>query len=153
MLQEALAGDTLGEAQSDLIDRVCRLSETRLYSVMVPRNRVTVIAADATRASLLRVVRRTPYARLPVFESNPRRIIGLVKVDELLRSDGWEKVGERLRPALMLRPHETVAEAITRLQRAGRGMAVVADQSAQMLGIVTLKDLISEVVGGLPDGI
>jgi CBS domain containing-hemolysin-like protein len=153
MLQEALAGNTLGEDQSDLIDRVCRLSETRLFTVMVPRNRVIAIVADASRDTLIRVARRKRFARLPVYESNPRRIIGVVRVDELLQSEDWQTVSDRLHPTLTLSPHEAVATAITRLQRAKRGMAVVTDRGGQMLGIVTLKDLISEVVGGLPDGI
>lgn len=155
LLQEALAGDTLGsdridpEDQSDLIERVCQLSETSLHAVMVPRNRVIGIAADTDRHELVRIVRLHSHARLPVYESAGSRthIIGLAKVDELLQSDDWERVAERLRPALKLSPRETVATAITRLQRAGRGMAVVVDDSGRMLGIVTLKDLLSEVVG------
>jgi len=153
MLQEALAGNTLGEDQSDLIDRVCRLSEVRLLTVMVPRNRVIAIAADASRETLVRIARRKRFARLPVYESNRRRIVGAVRVDELLQSDDWRTVADRLHSTLTLSPHETVATAITRLRRARRGMAVVTDRGGQMLGIVTLKDLISEVVGGLPDGI
>ncbi|MGB2986928.1 MAG: CNNM domain-containing protein [Phycisphaerae bacterium] len=153
LLQEALAGNTLGEDQSDLIDRVCGLSETPLHAVMVPRNRVTAVAANADRRELVRVARRTGHARFPVYEPDRRHIIGLIKVDELLPSSNWQTVGERLRPATTMSPHETVATAITRLQRAGRGMAVVTDHGGQMLGVVTLKDLLSEVVGEVAAGV
>lgn len=149
MLQEALAGDTLGKDQSDLIDRVCRLSETPLHTVMVPRDRVRVIAADAGRRALLRIERKTGYAQLPVFDATSRRIIGTAKVDELLQSTDWQVVGDRLAQPLTLRPHETVAAAIASLQRANASMAVVIDRGGQMLGIVTLKDLLGEVLGEL----
>jgi CBS domain containing-hemolysin-like protein len=150
MLQEALVTDPFGQDQSDLIDRVCQLSDTKLHKLMIPRNAVITIAAHADRRELLRCVRRTGHARLPVFETDRRRIIGVVRIDELLHDDGWKSVIERIRSILTFGPHESVASAITRLQRAGRGMAVVADPGGRMLGIVTLKDLVGEVVGGLP---
>ena len=153
LLQEALADSMLGEDQSDLIDRVCQLSETPLHAVMIPRNRVVVIGADVDRRGLLRMARRTGHVHLPVYESNRRHIIGLIKVDGLLQSDDWRTVEECLEPPLALSPHETVGKAITRLKRASRGMAVVTDHGGQMLGIVTLKDLLKEVVGELAAGV
>jgi CBS domain containing-hemolysin-like protein len=153
MLQEALVTDQFGQDQSDLIDRVCQLSETKLHKLMIPRNGVVIIAAQADRRELLRCVRRTGHARLPVFENDRRRIIGVVRVDELLHDDGWKTVIERIHSIVTFGPHESVASAMAQLQRAGRGMAVVADPGGRMLGIITLKDLVGEVVGGLPSDI
>ena len=153
MLQEALADSLLFEEHSDLIDRVCRLSETPVLSVMVPRNRVRVIAADADRRELFRIARSTRHGRLPVYESSPNRIVGIVKVDALLEDDRWVTVGDQMRRPITLHPHETVANAMAKLQKAGRGMAVVTDRGGQMLGIVTLKDLLQEAVGELAPGV
>jgi CBS domain containing-hemolysin-like protein len=147
LLQEALAGDVFSEDQSDLIDRVCQLSDTPLHTVMVPRNVVKVLSADTDRRGLMRVARRNPHAYFPVFERSRRHVIGLAKVDELLQADDWDTVGGRLHPATAMSAHQTVAAAITHLQRAGRSMAIVTDHGGQMLGIVTLKDLLAEVVG------
>jgi len=153
MLQEALADSLHFEEHSDLIERVCRLSEIPVLSVMVPRNRVRVIAADADRRELIRIARRTRHGRLPVYESSPHRIVGIVKVDALLVDDRWKSVSERMRRVITLTPHDTVADAMTRLQQAKRGMAVVTDRGGQMLGIVTLKDLLQEAVGELAPGV
>lgn len=152
LLQEALAGQTLAEEQSDLIDRVCLLSDMPLHAVMIPRNRVTIIGADTTRRSLLRLVRRTGHARMPVYESNRRHIIGLAEVDKLLRLEDWETVSEHLHPVLTLSAHETVTTALARLKRTGRGMVIVTDRGGQMLGVVTLKGLLSELVGEAATG-
>lgn len=149
LLQEALVDHSLGEDQSELIERVCRLSETALHAVMVPRNRVTALPADAGLRQLMRLARRTAFARLPVHDSNPRRIIGLIHVDDLLQAVGWNSVAERLEPAMELSPHLTVANATARMKTEGREMAVVADQTGNMVGIVTLKDLAEEVLGEL----
>lgn len=149
LLQEALAGNVMGEDQSDLINRVCKISETPLHTVMVPRNRVTVAATATSRKGLLRIERKTGHSQLPVFESNRRRIVGTVKVDELFQDEEWETLGERTQRAVTLRPHETVATAITCLQRARASMAIITDRGGQMIGIVTLKDLLGEVLGEL----
>lgn len=149
LLQDALAGQTHGEDRSDLVDRIFRLSETPLHAVMVPRNRVQTIAADADRRTLIRITRRRGHAVLPVHEAHHRQVVGLVKVDELLQSDDWKTVSDRLHPVMRLRPHDTVASAMIQLQRAGRSLAVITDPGGRLLGVVALKDLLAQVVGEL----
>lgn len=152
LLHEGIAGDSHSTDQSALIDRVCRLSETPLHAVMVPRNRVRFINDGAGRRELLRAARRTGHARLPVYKSSSRHIVGIVKIDELLQSDDWQTVGEKMQPPLTLRPHHTVATTIARLRQEGRRMAIITDRGGQMIGIVTLKDLLREVVGEVASG-
>ena len=147
LLQEAITENVFGEEQSDLINRVCGISETPLHTVMVPRNRVTVVSAATSRKGLLRIERKTGHAQLPVYEDNRRRIVGTAKVDALLQDDGWQTIGERTNRAVTFRPHESVATAISHLQHTHASMAVVTDRGGQMLGIVTLKDLLGEVLG------
>jgi len=151
LLQEALSTQTLAQDQSDLIDRACRLSETPLHRVMIPRNRVRAVAAEADRLELMRAARATRHARLPVYQSDRRHIVGVINVDRLLETEDWTHVADRAQPATTLRAWDTVAGAIAQLRRVGRGMAVVADGNGQMLGIVTLNGLLQEVVGEVVD--
>jgi CBS domain containing-hemolysin-like protein len=147
LLQEALVGHTHGEHQSDLIDRVVRLSETPVRAVMVPQQRVVAVAATADRRELIRFARQTGFARCPVYGKRRSEIIGVIKVDELLRNYDWRTVGERLGPVTTLRPQETVASAIAHMKQGGGEFGVVSDQAGQMVGVVTLRDLLEEVVG------
>ncbi len=147
LLQEALVGQTHGEHQSDLIDRVVRLSETSVRSVMVPQHRIVAVAATADRRELVRFARQTGFARCPVYGKRRSEIIGVIKVDELLRSDDWRTVGERLGAVTTLRPQETVASAIAHMKQGGGEFGVVKDHAGQMVGVVTLRDLLEEVVG------
>jgi len=151
LLQEALADHAHGEERSDLIDRVCRLSETPVRAIMVPQHRVTVIAEGAHRDELVRVVRETAHARVPVYSGRRSQIIGVVKTDELLRRDDWKTIDEHLYPIMALRPYDTVLAALVRMQAARRELAVVTDQAGHWLGMVTVRDLLEEVVGGLGD--
>ena len=147
LLQEALVGQKHGEHQSSLIDRVIGLSETPVRSVMVPAHRVIGVSGSANRRDIIRVGRTTPFARVPVFGERRSQVVGVIKVEELLRHDGWTTVSERMNPATKLIPSTTAAAAIAQMRRAGSEMAVVADVAGTMLGVVTLRDLLEEVVG------
>jgi len=147
LLQDALADRVLGEEQSELVDRVVQLSETAVHAVMVPRNRVTSIHIKANRKDLLRIAGRTVHARLPVYDTARTHVMGIIKIDDLLQRHDWKTVGECMRDVPTVRPHITVARAIRTLQEMHRSIAVVTDNTGRMLGIVTLTDLLEELVG------
>lgn len=148
LIRSALAGAAAGEDQSNLVERVVTVSDTHLHTVMIPRDRVLSISAEADARGLRSLARRTPHAFLPVFDRSPRNIIGVIRVDELLLDDGWQVVSDRLRPVTRFSARLTVAEAITRMQEAGHPLAAVTDHGGKMLGLVTMKDLLEEIVGG-----
>jgi CBS domain containing-hemolysin-like protein len=150
LLREALAGQSDDPEQLDLIQRVCDLSDTPVLAVMVPRNLVRAISADADRRELERIARRTAHTRLCVYQGRQRYVLGIVHIDELLRDQTWATLTERLEPAPTLSPHETVASALNQLRRARRELAVVTDASGRMLGIVTFTDLLRELIGDVP---
>jgi CBS domain containing-hemolysin-like protein len=147
LLQEALAGEKHGEWQSDVIDRVVQLSETALREVMIPLRAVTSISESADRSDLIRLARETGYARLPVVGPRRNQVIGMVKIDTLLRDFNWKTVAESVEPVLTLSPTETVLEAITRLRNQRREAAIVTDRGGRMVGMITLRDLLQEIVG------
>jgi putative hemolysin len=149
LLRDALVGDVAGDEQSELVERVVQLPLTPVHAVMVPHNRVTRISATANRKELISTARRTRRARIPVYQRHPRHIIGLIKIDNLLASDDWQQVSDHLRPVTQIGAHDPVSSAINTLQGSGHTMAIVVDRGGQMLGIVTLKDLLQEVVGEL----
>ncbi|HNQ21828.1 MAG TPA: CNNM domain-containing protein [Phycisphaerae bacterium] len=147
LLREALVHERHGADRSEWVDRVMRLGNTPLHQIMVPFNRVVGVPAGADRRQLVGTARRSGHARLPVYERSPRHVIGVVNVDALLRDDAWGTVGERTAPAVRISPHDTALTALRTMRRQGHPLAVVADHSGRMLGIVTLADLLEEVIG------
>jgi CBS domain containing-hemolysin-like protein len=150
LLQEALAGQVHGEHQSSLIDGVVRLSETSVRAVMVPFHRVVSVAREIDRRELARMARIAPYTRFLVHVGRRSRVIGAVKVDDVLRSAALT-VADVARPVAKLSANTSVAAAIAELRQAGSELAVVANHAGHMLGLVTLRDLLEEVVGELGD--
>jgi CBS domain containing-hemolysin-like protein len=151
LLQEALAlADATGDHRA-FVNRVFGLSQIAVHQVMVPRNRVIGIRADATRRDLESLARKHAHSRLLVFERTPRRMTGYITVHELLADKNWTHVGQRARRVQELAAHDSVATALVRLQRAREALAAVVDRSGYLLGLVTRKDLLEELTGELPE--
>ena len=151
LLREGLVGHVHEDDQSELIDRICRLSETTVQAVMVPKSRICSIAAGTNKQELLRVARRTTFSRLPVFDSDRSHIVGLVDVGRLLCTEDWGTGSDRQQPIDTVSALESVASATALLQRNGERIAVVTASAGILVGIVTLRDLTDEVVGGLAE--
>ncbi|MBI1825100.1 MAG: DUF21 domain-containing protein [Planctomycetes bacterium] len=149
LLKDALAGSQHGEHQSDLIDRVVRLSETPIRTVMIPRHRVVALTSAADRRELIRVARAAPHDTLPVFDQPSNRIVGTIRVEELLRDDDWATVAERMTPPLFIGPLEPVAVALRRMRSEKHSLAVVAPRQGVYQGIITLRDLLEVFIGQL----
>jgi CBS domain containing-hemolysin-like protein len=151
MLHDGLIDAGHEEEQFDFINRVLALSHTPVYSVMVPRNRVVTIRADAGRSGLVTLARKNRHTRIPVYEQNARRIVGAVVVHEFLADADATDLRQRLEAVLSLSPRDSVASTILQMQKSRQTMGVVVDRNGLLLGLVTLKDLMEEIVGELAE--
>jgi len=150
MLREALIGSNAEMGLSDLVDRVLRLSETPVHRVMVPARQVLAINHDADRQTLVKFARTTQFSRMPVYDVATQRILGVIVIDELLDAQNWRRVGEKIQPTIQLPAFESVSSAILKAQTSRHAMMIVVDRKQRMIGLVTLKDLLEEIVGELP---
>ncbi len=152
LLREALAdGDPEGR-HGEFVERIADLSETPVRSVMVPLAQVSSLGSATDRASFLTAVRQSAHSRLPVVESGPAergRVVGVVNVHALLADRSWTQVGERVEPVETLHPSQSVASAILQVKQSALPIAVVGRPAGRVEGIVTLKDLLEEIVGEL----
>ena len=135
----------------DLVERVLALSNTPVHSVMVPRNRVVSADVSLGLSGLRSLASDCRHTRVPVYEASLRRIIGLVVVHEALADSSWESLRPFLKPVIALNPQDSVASAILRMQKDRQTMGIVVDRAGLMLGLVTLKDLMEEIVGELAE--
>lgn len=149
LLREGLAGKAFADDQVDLIDRVCRLSETRVGAVMVPWNRVHHIPPPTNYPGLRRAARRSDHRRLPVSDPHRHRVLGVIDVDELLGDADWTEVTECLEPVPTIDPNETVASAIVSLRAASCELAIVSGRGGRPIGLVTVQGLVNTVLHGL----
>jgi len=149
LLREGAARGGLTHLQRDLIERVLNLSSVRVSEVMIPRSRAALVPLDVARDDFLRVARMAHFSRLPTYRSDPRYIVGVVNVHDVLTDRDGKPVAEHMRPPVTLAEYVSVSAALLKLQGARQTMAIVLDRSDHCVGILTLKDLVEEIVGDL----
>ena len=154
----------LPESQEDIIHRVLDLSELYVREIMVPRNDIISVSADATLDQVLHAMIEHQHSRLPVYEEKPEQIIGLLHYKDLLPV--WEERRESIRMGRpsrafrirrLLRRHLVVPETkpvgqmLAEFQQGRSHMAMVVDEFGTIVGLVTVEDVLEQVVGPIQD--
>ena len=138
-----------GEAQ--MIEQVVEFSDKRVLEFMTPRPDVIAIPANVTVADLRKVMINTKFSRLPVYEDSLDDITGIAFARDLLQipeSDAaTRKVRELARPAFFVPETKRGSELLKEMQRRNQQMAIVVDEHGSVAGIVTVEDLVEEIIG------
>ncbi|MCO1658444.1 hemolysin family protein [Pseudonocardia humida] len=138
-----------------LLDRSLRFTDRVAEDLMTPRVRVESLDADDTVADLVARSRRTGFSRFPVHDGDPDAVLGVVHVKQAFGVPAAERARVRLRD--QVQPVPTVPESLdgdallNRLRESGLQVAVVVDEYGGTAGIVTLEDLVEEIVGDVRD--
>ncbi|TDB70448.1 hemolysin family protein [Micromonospora sp. KC721] len=155
-LRDLVAANTvLDPDERRIIDEVLVAGASLVREVMMPRTEVVFLSAGTGLAEARRVVRAEPHSRYPVIDGTHDDVVGFVHLrDVLLRPDldPCTTVGEFTREVKRLPGSKRVLAALTEMRREGHHLAVVVDEYGGTAGIVTLEDLIEELVGEIRDG-
>jgi putative hemolysin len=146
--------ETLGPDERQLIGEVFAAGERQLREVLVPRTEVEFLDASTAALQALRAVASGPHSRYPVFRGSHDEVIGFVHIRDLVPAiDGARgvKVGDLARPVKMLPDSKMVLAALSEMRRERQHLAIVVDEYGGTAGIVTLEDLVEEVVGDIRD--
>lgn len=149
-LSEGHAHGVLSEYQSRMAHRVVAMPLTTIREVMVPRANVVSIPVDCTRERFIETLSGHNFSRLAVWRDTPDNVIGIVNVYDVLYDDDSNAApATHMAEPLKLAERDNVSGALLTLQRAHRSIGVVTDEKDRFVGIVTLKDLVEEIVGEL----
>jgi CBS domain containing-hemolysin-like protein len=137
-----------------LVASVERFSETLVRDVMTPRPDVVALPATASVGDLRRVMRETKYSRIPVFGENLDDVVGVVSVRDLVEhdSDPVESSFQGLvRPAFLVPETKKITELLREMQARRTTLALVIDEYGGTAGLVTVEDIVEELVGEIKD--
>lgn len=149
-LREGAASGGLSVFQRDLIERVLNVSHVRVSQVMIARERAAIVAEDISREDFLRIARMAHFSRLPMHaRGNSGRVVGIVNVYDVITDERPRAPWEYRHEPLRLAADERVPAALLKLQETRQAMAIVEDGRGQCIGILTVKDLVEEIVGEL----
>jgi CBS domain containing-hemolysin-like protein len=147
--------ETESSDQNRLLRSVVGFAETLVREVMTPRPDIVAIQADATIGDLRRLVQEQEYSRLPVFTDNLDNIVGLVVVKDLIQMpevpEDSHSVREMMRPAAFVPETKRVVDLLREFQQGRFQLALVVDEYGGTAGLVTVEDVIEELVGEIRD--
>jgi putative hemolysin len=146
--------EDLSAEERNLIDDVFQAGDRELREVMVPRTEVDFLDAETPAFKAVKIVAEQPHSRYPVTGEGVDDIVGFVHIRDILDPDMAERsirVGQIARPVRRYPGTKRVIPTLTDMRRAGAHMAVVLDEYGGTAGIVTLEDLVEELVGDIRD--
>jgi CBS domain containing-hemolysin-like protein len=157
IVRESQEGGAIEAQQEEMLQRVFRFGDRQVHEAMIPRPEVVGIEKDSRIQDLLALFAEASHARFPVYQDDLDNTVGIVAIKDVLRTLAEDPqqiealVGCLVRPALFVPETAPVADLFTQMRSTHNQMAVVIDEYGGTAGIVTLEELVEEIVGRLSD--
>lgn len=154
LVREGTSGGTVEAAEEDLINNVFAFSDRLVRSLMTPRTQIVGIEQDTPLPELLKIVTGSGYSRLPVFEDSLDQVTGILNVKDLLRVWGTSEaidLRSLLRPPCYVIESQRAVIAFQQIKQSNNALALVLDEYGQVAGLITLEDMLEELVGEIAD--
>jgi CBS domain containing-hemolysin-like protein len=145
---------SIQKTEHELIEKVFSFDERLVRQIMVPRTQMACVALEAEIDQVLDVAAREGYSRMPVYSGTRDNIVGIVHSKELLRRVMEKqpfKLAEIIRPAYFVPETKKIRVLLRELQSKRNHMAIVVDEFGVTSGLVTLEDIVEELVGEIQD--
>jgi CBS domain containing-hemolysin-like protein len=156
LLSRSTQEGEIEQQEQDMLYKVFDFADKEVSAVMVPRPEVVALSVDLPPEECLAAVIDSPYTRYPVYRGSPDTVLGILHVRDLFsalvdRGIANVQVGDLVRPAHFVPETKDLAAMLTEFRRTNQHMAIVVDEYGSMEGIVTLEDLLEEIVGEIED--
>jgi CBS domain containing-hemolysin-like protein len=154
LIEDTEEAGILDPDQAEFVQNVFHLSDKRVRECMVPRDKMATLELHTPPDKVLEAVRSGAHTRMPVYEGQLDNIVGIVNTKDLFHlfsERGVVVLDDATYQALFLKPEETIANALRLFRKAKRPMALVRDEDSHILGLITLEDILEEIVGEIED--
>lgn len=150
--QAAQAGE-IEAADAELVDRSFVFGDRQVGDVMVGRDEVVAVMADAQVDEALRVAIAAGHGRVPVLGRDINDVVGMVRLRDLAAASGGEPVdvASLMRRPLFCQSDESIAELLERMRASGTWLAVVHNAAFETVGLATVEDIIAELIGEIEE--
>lgn len=155
VIEMAEHGSALGALGHSRIRRIIRFAETTVAEAMIPIAEVTTISLNSSTCDAISLIRKHGYNRLPVYQNSMSNIVGIVTLTtwDLLEKQVAEKpLTDLIAKPLYVSRLETIDQLLPRLRQRSDHMAIVVDEFGTAVGIITMEDIVEEVVGEIDVG-
>jgi len=154
LIEDQEEAGVIDPTQADIVENVFRLSNKKVRECMLPRDRMASLELSTPPEKVLEAVRDTAHTRMPVYEKELDNIVGIVNTKDLFHLyslKGLVVLEDAMYPAVFLGPDESIGTALQLFKRSRHPMAMVRDDDKKILGLITLEDVLEEIVGDIED--
>ena len=139
--------------EREMINNVFDFGDAQAKEIMVPRIDMTFADIHSTYDVLLEIFREDKYTRLPVYEDSTDNVVGIINMKDLLLTDHKESFSVRsiMRKAYYTYEHKNTSELLLEMRKSSINIAIVLDEYGATAGLITLEDLLEEIVGEIRD--
>ncbi|ELZ30427.1 cbs domain-containing protein [Halogeometricum pallidum JCM 14848] len=153
LIQTGEREGVIEEEEREMLDRIFRFNNTIAKEVMTPRLDMTAVSKDATLDEAIETCIQSDHERVPVYDGNLDNVIGIVNIRDLVREqfygEGGGKLADIVQPTLHVPESKNVDELLTEIQDNRLQMVIVIDEFGTTEGLLTLEDMVEEIVGDI----
>ena len=150
MIEAGKEEGLFGEEQRKMLHRIFEFGNTLVKDVMVPKNKIIGIDINSAQDQLLNIMAEEGHSRIVVYKDNIDAVVGIIYVRDvlhILRNDQLIKIPDLVCAAYCIAPDKRVNDLLKDFQRMNIQIAIITDSNGKTLGLVTLEDLLEEIVG------
>ena len=153
-LDEGTQAGVFKEAEQDMVEGVFSLSDQRVNALMTPRNEIVWLDVNDTVEEIRRKVQESPFSRFPVVENSLDDVLGVVKAKDLLLADlkNGTELRQIVRPPIHIPETAFGSRALEMFRESKRELMLVVDEFGVVQGLITLADILEEIVGAFEGG-
>jgi putative hemolysin len=155
IVEESSKTGSIDEEEGEMIQNIFDFSDTSVDEIMTHRTEISALNIKSTRAQIIEFIQKEQYTRYPVYEGSIDHIVGTMHVKDLLkyldRPEEKFSLKSMIRPPYFVPESKKTAELFREMQKQKNHIAVVLDEYGGTAGIVTIEDLIEEIVGNISD--
>ncbi len=155
LIAESRDGGYLEEEEFKRLNQALTLSSKTAHQIMVPRQEIRAIDIELPIAEIVKNLVDSPYTRLPVYRDSIDKVIGVVRVKDLVtkysREETFSSIDELITPVTLVPESISAERVLTLLREKGAHQALVVDEHGSLKGLITLEDVLSELFGEIAD--
>lgn len=154
IISESVKSGTLNKTEQEIIENVFEFNDLHANEVMIPRTEMSALEMVSNKNEILNVIIKTGHSLLPVYEDSLDNIVGVLHTKDFMKSfaeNSQVDIKNLIRPAYFVPETKLISEILKEMQKRGERLAIVTDEYGGTEGVITMEDILEEIVGDLGD--
>ena len=154
IISESVKIGTLNKTEQEIIENIFEFNDLHANEVMIPRTEMSAIELVNDKSEIMKYIIRTGHSLFPVYEDSLDNIVGVLHTKDFLKSIAEEvqiNIKSLIRPAYFVPETKLISEILKEMQKRGERLAIVTDEYGGTEGVITMEDILEEIVGDLGD--